>query len=78
MRECTRIIINSFHLFLTYFFFYVYLLLCFFNKGFVMKGEGGLKTNKKGDGQESCLSLCSLCEKDCLIFQTENRVPSDK
>ena len=37
-----------------------------------------MKTNRERGGEGLNLSLCSLCEKNCLIFQTENRVPSDK
>ena len=33
---------------------------------------------KGGGGGGSSLNLCLLCEKSCLIFQTANRVPSDK
>ena len=56
MHECTSIIINSFHLFQQ----------TLFNKGFVVEEEGGsLKSKWKqtGGGEESNLSLCSLCEK---------------
>ena len=56
MHECTSIIINSFHLFQQ----------TLFNKGFVVEGGGGsLKSEWKqtGGGEESNLSLCSLCEK---------------
>ena len=39
MHECTSIIMNSFHLFLI-FSLNVYMLLCFFNKEFVVEGGG--------------------------------------
>ena len=51
-------------------------------KNYVHSGEGEgvggvlkewTKTNK---GRGSSLSLCLLCEKNCLIFQTTNRVLS--
>ena len=55
MHQCTSIIINSFHLFQQ----------TLLNKGFVVEGEGVLKERikKTGGGEESNLSLCSLCEK---------------
>ena len=43
------------------------------------KGVGRANKNKQGKGGEGLsLSLCSLCEKNCLIFQTANRVLSNK
>ena len=43
---------------------------------FALEGaEGGPKTNR---GRGSSLSVCSFCEKNCLIFQTANRFLSDK
>ena len=73
MHECTRIIINFFHLFQR----------TLFNKGFVVEGEREvlkerMKTNRGKAGEGLSLTLCSLCEKNCLIFQTANRVPSNK
>ena len=44
-------------------------------------GVGGgrsLKSKQKRTGEGvSSLSLCSLCKKSCLIFQTANRVLSE-
>ena len=56
MYEWTSIIINSFHLFQQ----------SLFNKRFVVEGVGGaLKERMKPTrgGEESNLSLCSLCKK---------------
>ena len=52
-------------------------------KGFVVEREKEvlkerMKTNREKGGERLSLSLCSLCEKDCLIFQTAKRVPSNK
>ena len=65
MHECTSITINSFHLFQR----------TFFNKGFVVEGERELlkermKTNTGRGGEVLSISLCSLCKKNYLIFQT--------
>ena len=65
MHECTSITINSFHLFQR----------TFFNKGFVVEGERELlkermKTNTGRGGEGLSISLCSLCKKNYLIFQT--------
>ena len=73
MRECTSIIINSFHLYQR----------TLFNKGFVVEGKREvlkerMKINRGRGGEELSLSLCSLCEKNCLIFQIAIRVPSNK
>ena len=45
-----------------------------------LRGEGGsLKSERKRTGGGgSSLSVRSLCEKNCLIFQTANRGLSDK
>ena len=71
MHECTSIIINSFHLFQQ----------TLFNKEFVVDGEREVlkeQIKKLGGGEVLSLSLCSLCEKIYLIFQTANRLPSIK
>ena len=78
MHECTSIIINSFF----------FLRRNLFNKELLWTGDGVLrermKTNRARRGEESspmrdqALSLCSLCQKNCLIFQTAKRVPSNK
>ena len=68
MHEYTRIIINFFHAFQR----------TLFNKGFVVEDGEGLLKERMNRGRGSSLSLCSLCEKNCLIFQTANRVPSNK
>ena len=73
MHECTRIIIDSFHLFQQ----------THFNKWFAMEGEREvlkeqMKPNRGRGGEGLSLPLCSLCEKNCLIFQTANSVPSNK
>ena len=65
MHECTSIIVNSFHLFQR----------TLFDRGFVLEGErevlkGQMKTNRGREGEGLSLSLCSLCEINCLIFQT--------
>ena len=65
MHECTSITINSFHLFQR----------TFFNKGFVVEGERELlkermKTNTGRGGEGLSISLCSLCKKNYLIFET--------
>ena len=39
---------------------------------------GSLKRERKRTGGESNLSVLSLCEKICLIFEKTNRVFSDK
>ena len=76
---------NALALSLTPFFF---LRRNLFNKGLLWTGDGVLrermKTNRGRRGEESspmrdqALSLCSLCQKNCLIFQTAKRVPSNK
>ena len=70
MHECTNIIINSFHLFQQ----------TLFNKGFVVKGVGeSLKSEwKQTGGGRSQAYLYAHSVKNCLIFQTANRVPSNK
>ena len=54
----------------------------FLVKGFLWRGEGGsLKSEWKqttGGGEGLGLSLCSFCEKSCLIVQTANRIPLNK
>ena len=70
MYESTSIIINSFHLFQP----------TLFNKGFVVE-EGGesLKSERKQTGGgESQTYLYAHSVKICLIFQTENKVPSNR
>ena len=70
MHECTSIIINSFLLFQQ----------TLFNKGFVVEGGGGvLKEQMKTDkGMGGVKPFSMLTLKNCLIFQTANRVPSNK
>ena len=34
--------------------------------------------NKQGDGGQTYPHVYSVCEKNCPIFQTATRVPSDK
>ena len=74
MHKCTSIIINSFDPFQQ----------TLFNKAFVVEGgEGGgwtLKSKWKqtGGGEGLSLSLCSPCEKNCLISQRAKRVLSNK
>ena len=73
MHECISNIIKPFHLFQQ----------IPFNKVFVAEGERQvlkerIKTNKGSGGEVLSLSLCSLCEKNCLIFQTANTVPSNQ
>ena len=70
MHECTSIIINSFLLFQQ----------TLFNKGFVVEGGGGvLKEHMKTDkGRGGVKPFSMLTLKNCLIFQTANRVPSNK
>ena len=57
MHECASIILNSFHLFQQ----------TLFNKEFIVEGEEGVLKERvktdRGRGEESNLSLCSLCEK---------------
>lgn len=46
---------------------------------FVVDGEGILEKQTKMNREvEPSLPVHLLCEKDCLIFQTTNRVISDK
>ena len=73
MHECTSIIINFFHLFQQ----------TLFSKGCAVEGEREvlkerMKTNRGRGGEELSLPLCSLCGKNCLVFQTANKVPSNK
>ena len=68
MHECTSIIINFFNLFQQ----------ALFNKRFVVEGEGarGFLTANKNEQGERIFML--TLERNCLIFQTANRVPSNK
>ena len=75
MHECTSVIICSFHIFQR----------TLFNKGVVVERGGRtgvlkerMKTNRGRGGVKLKGSLCSLCEKNCLIFQLANRVPCNK
>ena len=74
MHECTSIIINSFH----------FLRQNLFNKGFVVKGEGGSLESKwkrtgVGEGREGGQAyLYAHSEKNCLIFQTAKSVSANK
>ena len=86
MHECTNIIMNSLHLFLIFFF----MPICFFDS-FLIKGSfkkyvrcGGKRvlkkqteTNRGGEGCQAYLYVLSVT-KNSLIFQTANRVLSDK
>ena len=75
MHECTSIIINSSYLFQR----------TLFNEGFVVeKGQGGgggvlkrANENKQREGRSQTY-LYAHSVKNCLIFQTANRVPSYK
>ena len=51
----------------------------FLIKGLLLRGDGVLKERMKTNrGREGVKPITMLTLKNCLIFQTANRVPSNK